>query len=545
MKAITLVLSFSLFIASCSAKFNCDRENNILNHVEKIIESSPDSSLILLESIDKSSLYRASDKAKYSLLMSMALDKNYIDISSDSIIRPALEYYKHSRDDESMMKTYYYAGVVRSNGGDKQGAMEFYVKAEMASRHSDNYLFKGRIHDAKYHIYRDLFDISRSLIELKKSKDCFYKSGDERRYINSLISLSNVFMTLNEYDSAYYYLNNIDSYYEKLTDKQRGLYYANRLQYCIRKDSINLNNYIYEYFDRVKNKSYINWMVISMSYIAKNDFVKAKEAIDKCIKADDVGLYYYIKSEVYEGLGQYEEALDAYKEYVKVDHKSDLDIFRSDTKFVEERYISELKKQKYLYTMIIFILLAALFLGITYVVIERYRYLKKDKIQIEKEKIAFKKMYTDAEKEIEALSLINKNLLIRDRETLEKLDERLSVLNKFIASNISASYTKEAKNKLNELMNDKGRFIESTRLSFAISHPGFIEALVKYNLTDWEIGCCCLYAMGLRGKDIAIYLDDKHYYKMSSSIRKKLGMEKNSTNINIFIQNILHHSKQL
>ena len=83
MRTIYLILLFPLLIGACSKRLDNDREIKILEHVERIIESSPDSSLVLLRSIDKSRLHRASEKAKYSLLMSMALDKNYIDIEED------------------------------------------------------------------------------------------------------------------------------------------------------------------------------------------------------------------------------------------------------------------------------------------------------------------------------------------------------------------------------------------------------------------------------------------------------------------------------
>ena len=48
----------------------------------------------LLEGIDKSELTSKELEAKYALLLSQALDKNFIDLQSDSIIAPAVNYYK-------------------------------------------------------------------------------------------------------------------------------------------------------------------------------------------------------------------------------------------------------------------------------------------------------------------------------------------------------------------------------------------------------------------------------------------------------------------
>ena len=58
------------------------------------------------------------------------------------------------------------------------------------------------------------------------------------------------------------------------------------------------------------------------------------------------------------------------------------------------------------------------------------------------------------------------------------------------------------------------------------------------DLSDGEIGYCCLYAMGLKGKDISAYMGNGHY-KLSSAIRKKFGLSEHDTNLDIFLREIL------
>lgn len=56
----------------------------------------PDSALSVLDSIDRSLLTTKRLKAHHALLHAMALDKNYIDVSDDSIARVAVDYFsKH------------------------------------------------------------------------------------------------------------------------------------------------------------------------------------------------------------------------------------------------------------------------------------------------------------------------------------------------------------------------------------------------------------------------------------------------------------------
>lgn len=88
MCAVVLML-FSWLMVSCSES----KEQKVLNRVESVIEAHPDSALTLLRGVDKASLGSDKERARYALLMSMALDKNYIDTTSFDVIQPAMDYY--------------------------------------------------------------------------------------------------------------------------------------------------------------------------------------------------------------------------------------------------------------------------------------------------------------------------------------------------------------------------------------------------------------------------------------------------------------------
>ena len=67
--------------------------NNYDGHGKGLMNSRPDSALTVLSSIEKTSLGDDKEKARYALLMSMALDKNYIDTTSFDVLQPAIDYY--------------------------------------------------------------------------------------------------------------------------------------------------------------------------------------------------------------------------------------------------------------------------------------------------------------------------------------------------------------------------------------------------------------------------------------------------------------------
>ena len=69
--------------------------------------------------------------------------------------------------------------------------------------------------------------------------------------------------------------------------------------------------------------------------------------------------------------------------------------------------------------------------------------------------------------------------------------------------------------------------------SYATAHPEFTNALKARGLSDWETGYCCLYAMGLRGKDIGNLIGggSHAHHNRASVIRSKLGLTEHDTTL--------------
>lgn len=104
--AISLLLILLAF-AGCNR--NKETEDK-MNMADSLMTSRPDSALAILSKIDTTLLSSRELRARYALLKSMALDKNYIDTTSFIILKPAINYYlKHGSPDEQL-RTYYYQG---------------------------------------------------------------------------------------------------------------------------------------------------------------------------------------------------------------------------------------------------------------------------------------------------------------------------------------------------------------------------------------------------------------------------------------------------
>ena len=92
---------------------------------------------------------------------------------------------------------------------------------------------------------------------------------------------------------------------------------------------------------------------------------------------------------------------------------------------------------------------------------------------------------------------------------------------------------------MEELLSNREEFIASTISAFQASHPVFMEHLKRCGLTDMELGYCCLYALGLNGKEVGAFTKMSRHYIVNSEIRKKLGLTEQKTNLDKYIQQLL------
>ena len=168
-KVVFNLTILSFMISSC---FNVDIRKN-LDQAESLLQTRPDSSLAIMESVDVSDLNTRKDKARYALLMSAALDKNYIDVTSDSLIRVAVDYYSSRDDQRRRMMSNYYHGLVLNNAGEYTSAIVALEKAEKDALDLDDHLYAGLIYRTKGSIFNKAHIFPASLECQQKAIDHF------------------------------------------------------------------------------------------------------------------------------------------------------------------------------------------------------------------------------------------------------------------------------------------------------------------------------------------------------------------------------------
>lgn len=118
-------IAASMFV-SCGGNTGIDSQ---LTRAENLMEQHPDSSMAILSGMDRAKLGSDKERARYALLMSMALDKNYIDTTTFDILQPTIDYYldKNKGTQDEKLKTYYYQGRIFMNQGKDDYAMASFM----------------------------------------------------------------------------------------------------------------------------------------------------------------------------------------------------------------------------------------------------------------------------------------------------------------------------------------------------------------------------------------------------------------------------------
>lgn len=109
----------------------CDRHGEAdrrMDKAESLMGSKPDSALTILDSITPKMLNSKRGKARYALLKSMALDKNYIDTTTFDVLQPAIDYYLKKGSADEKLRTYYYQGRIYQNRHNPDSAMQSFMR---------------------------------------------------------------------------------------------------------------------------------------------------------------------------------------------------------------------------------------------------------------------------------------------------------------------------------------------------------------------------------------------------------------------------------
>ena len=196
---LTLILSI-LLLSACGES---QRNSQLLNRAEAVMDDSCEVALsILQDSIDTTTLATERGRAIYAALLSQALDKNYIDLASDSIIAPAVKYFSNGDDPHYAMLTHYYHGKILLNQNKLSDAIISCSKAADFAKEQNNDFYLGLIYGVIDDAYHRTNNYNESIKYAKLSYQHFNKINKQPHKKYAYFSLAISYNNNGDYDKS-------------------------------------------------------------------------------------------------------------------------------------------------------------------------------------------------------------------------------------------------------------------------------------------------------------------------------------------------------
>lgn len=314
---IPLTLLLACYLNSCSNH----RQQDVFGRVESVMEAHPDSALSILNGIDKSSLNSRKDKANYALLMSMALDKNYIDTTSFDVLQPAIDYFLKKGNPDERLRTYYYQGCIFLNKGDRDNALSSFAKSLDNIPGSKDSLCIARALVAQARIYLDFYALDSYTTNYLKAADIYHRKGRKDMEFDCLLNALNGAIILQDKHRADSLIS-ICNLFESLNDRERQILYGYKLSYSLNFGTVDdLKDLIDDQpSSPLRDTNCILNLAAAYNLLGNNN--KSRQLLDTLSNSGlkyNIPKYQSIYISILDSIGNYKEAFSLYKDFYSSD----------------------------------------------------------------------------------------------------------------------------------------------------------------------------------------------------------------------------------
>jgi tetratricopeptide (TPR) repeat protein len=193
MKRISFVI---VTILACFISCTPKSVRDTLSDIETFIQERPDSALSILDTMDRASLTTPRSRAHHALLHAMALDKNFIDVSDDSIAQVAVDYFSEHGPQKYHARSLYYLGLAYYYQEEYNKAIVEFTKAEEVARVCDS-LYLGFIKVDQAEVYARTYNPIEEVICLREALEI--NSKVSTKYYCDVVKLNIIRSLYNQY----------------------------------------------------------------------------------------------------------------------------------------------------------------------------------------------------------------------------------------------------------------------------------------------------------------------------------------------------------
>ena len=549
-------MSRVIVILLCAVLCSCQlwRVDEMLNTAERQMDCAADSALITMRAVKRYAVLTPERRARYGLLYSMVLDKNYIDVASDSLIRYSAQYYDRNGTPTERMRAYYYLGRTQENAKQYDKAILSYLDAAQYADNVDDKYLLALLYSQMGEMYGNHFNYEKGYEYTEKAYN-YFKELDSKYQVLMLYRMGRYIGVNQRYNkSIELYNKTLEAAclyeYEELyllTLKALAEAYVNNLEFT--KASKVLKRLEAEYPGDSAYQYWLDYAVAAVIYAHNGEIDKADKFMDKgwrltTNKRDSIDIKYY--HSYYYNLknnnSKYEYSIVTGALYEHTQLLAQLinsPIDAGQTDYFEQKYALAQQRertQKVKYIVLLLAVIAAL-IATLYCINRR----SKHKMEDYNTKIAYYVEMLDSMKNTfntktkEMYSLLN-----------EMLDGKFNILNEMCQAyyeNTNNSKKqlvifKRVENLISDIQNDKESFvaIENTVNRCRDNILKFAKVEIP-SLSDDEYKLMCYVYAGFSTQAIALFFNcnTDAIYNRLSRLRKKIKGS-NSTHIEEYLK---------
>lgn len=257
---------------------NCKNESQtfkLLSLTDSLLQKNEnDSALHVLEKINIDDIKDSSEIAYYNLLHTQTLHRLYIPITSDSAINISVRYYENTADKEKTARAYYYKGVLSYSLKKVEEATYYFKRGKYIAAENGNKIWM-------HHFEEYLAFINRN-------------AGNYKTALNHSYEALKLSSGLKRVDFMAEDLTILSTILCEMDDEKRMEYYL--------KETL---KYIHYAPKQIQPELYTN---IGIYFFNKNNFIKAKEYINKSLSTNPTPTAYYVLGSILQQQGREAEA---------------------------------------------------------------------------------------------------------------------------------------------------------------------------------------------------------------------------------------------
>ncbi|MBR5118424.1 MAG: hypothetical protein IK100_07250 [Muribaculaceae bacterium] len=515
---------------------------------DTLMWTRPDSSLAILEAINRDSLQGEENLAYHALLLTQANFRCNIPLTSDSLINSALDYYSDNHNREHYTRSLLYkGGYYEFSANQPVEAIKWFKLAE-DNADSTDYRNLAQINMRLGNLYYENY--ASNNLDLEKFKKALYyyeKLSDKRMAMISLINAANVYR-MTDIKTAKNLYNRAELLAKEINDSS-NLYkiYINHAVLCL-NDSIPLEEGKYfskRAFEIAGFKENCDYYTLGDIYARLGDLDSAEYCLKQSVTNENTAYDNVVRYKCLMDIALAKKNLADYDKYKKLfDHLSDslehnkekyeLSKFESD--FDNERIASKAKKvnslNKTIYFLIASFLVFALVIA-AFFIISRKKHKNQQQVIDELRKESFVN-YEE----------LRSNLADFDNHFSKTMNEKLKSLEEIMTGAYNPnqdSKSNEVEHNMSPIADDDTKFWEGLYSYLNIKHNGAMDKIANDfpQLSASDLNFIKLMCCGFSDAAIAVCRNYRNVASVRSrknKIKEKMGIKETLAD---YVKNII------